>query len=92
MMRVSLLFADESGCPADLAKWKAHHMEIFERIPGSVPVWVEATDALGSEPAMQRLIMLCVVKPGNYFAYDEREGQIVAEVSVYPDSPAVRPN
>jgi hypothetical protein len=61
-------------------------MEIFERIPGSVPVWVEATDGLGSEPAIQRLIMLCVVKPGDYFAYDEREGRIVAEVSVYPSS------
>jgi hypothetical protein len=68
-------------------------MEIFERIPGSLPVWVEATDTLDAEPAIQRLIMLCVAKPGVYFAYDESEGRIVAEVSVYSgSSAAARPN
>jgi hypothetical protein len=67
-------------------------MEIFERIPGKIPVWVEASDELTPEPAVQRLIMLCFVKPGNYFAYDEREGRIVAEVSVYQGGAAGAPN
>ena len=56
-------------------------MDIFERVVGESPVWVEATDDLQS--SFLRLIELCVAKPGDYFAYDDEEARIVAEVSWY---------
>jgi hypothetical protein len=56
-------------------------MEIFERVAGEGPVWMEAAKDLAA--SFQRLIELCMAKPGDYFAYDDEEARIVAEVSCY---------
>ena len=56
-------------------------MDIFERVIGERAVWVEAADDLQS--SFLRLVELCMTKPGDYFAYDDEEARIVAEVSCY---------
>jgi hypothetical protein len=56
-------------------------MDIFERVAGESPVWLEVSADIAS--SFKRLVVLCMEKPGDYFAYDHRQARIVAEVSAY---------
>jgi hypothetical protein len=56
-------------------------MEIFERVVGEGSVRVETAEDLKS--SFLRLVELCMAKPGDYFAYDDQQARIVAEVSCY---------
>jgi hypothetical protein len=56
-------------------------MDIFERVAGAKPVLLEVSEDVTS--SFQRLLVLCMEKPGDYFAYDNQQARIVAEVSAY---------
>jgi hypothetical protein len=56
-------------------------MEIFERVAGEKPIRLESARDL--ESSFQRLIVLCLQKPGDYFAYDDHTERIIAEVCSY---------
>lgn len=52
--------------------------DIFKRLPQG-PIWVQT--ATGIEQTKACLIAMCSKSPGEYFAYDMGQGQVVAECS-----------
>jgi hypothetical protein len=49
--------------------------DIFRKLPGSGPIWVEAVQDL--EHARKRLASLIEIRPGDYFVYDVHSAKII---------------